>query len=124
MRRMAKITGRSDDMMIVRGVNVFPSQIEELILAMPKLCPMYQLILMREGHLDSLAVRVEARAEVCGSLGDDERKTLARELQHRIKTMVGVSTTVSILRTGEIPATATGKAKRVIDLRNGPKAES
>jgi phenylacetate-CoA ligase len=61
---------------------------------------------------------------VCGSLGDDERKTLARELQHRIKTMVGVSTTVSILRTGEIPATATGKAKRVIDLRNGPKAES
>jgi phenylacetate-CoA ligase len=124
LRRMAKITGRSDDMMIVRGVNVFPSQIEELILAMPKLCPMYQLILMREGHLDSLAVRVEARAEVCGSLGDDERKTLARELQHRIKTMVGVSTTVSILRTGEIPATATGKAKRVIDLRNGPKAES
>jgi phenylacetate-CoA ligase len=124
MRRMAKITGRSDDMMIVRGVNVFPSQIEELILAMPKLCPMYQLTLMREGHLDSLAVRVEARAEVCGSLGDDERKTLARELQHRIKTMVGVSTTVSILRTGEIPTTATGKAKRVIDLRNGPKAES
>lgn len=124
MRRMAKITGRSDDMMIVRGVNVFPSQIEELILAMPKLCPTYQLTLMREGHLDSLAVRVEARAEVCGSLGDDERKTLARELQHRIKTMVGVSTTVSILRTGEIPTSATGKAKRVIDLRNGPMAES
>ena len=63
MRRMAKITGRSDDMMIVRGVNVFPSQIEELILAMPRLSPQYQLTLLRDGHLDSLAVRVEARAE-------------------------------------------------------------
>jgi phenylacetate-CoA ligase len=122
MRRMAKITGRSDDMMIVRGVNVFPSQIEELILAMPSLSPQYQLTLLRDGHLDSLAVRVEARAEVCESLGDDDRAALARELQHRIKTMVGVSTSVSILRTGEIPVSATGKAKRVIDLRNTPKA--
>ena len=122
MRRMAKITGRSDDMMIVRGVNVFPSQIEELILAMPRLSPQYQLTLLRDGHLDSLAVRVEARAEVCESLGDDDRAALARELQHRIKTMVGVSTSVSILRTGEIPVSATGKAKRVIDLRNTPKA--
>ena len=122
MRRMAKITGRSDDMMIVRGVNVFPSQIEELILAMPKLSPQYQLTLLRDGHLDSLAVRVEARAELCESLGDDDRAALARELQHRIKTMVGVSTSVSILRTGEIPVSATGKAKRVIDLRNTPKA--
>jgi phenylacetate-CoA ligase len=122
MRRMAKITGRSDDMMIVRGVNVFPSQIEELILAIPKLSPQYQLTLLRDGHLDSLAVRVEARAELCESLGDGDRTALARELQHRIKTMVGVSTSVSILRTGEIPVTATGKAKRVIDLRNTPKA--
>ncbi|SAL72457.1 phenylacetate-CoA ligase [Caballeronia choica] len=122
MRRMAKITGRSDDMMIVRGVNVFPSQIEELILAMPKLSPQYQLTLLRDGHLDSLAVRVEARAELCESLGDGDRAALARELQHRIKTMVGVSTSVSILRTGEIPVSATGKAKRVIDLRNTPKA--
>jgi phenylacetate-CoA ligase len=122
MRRMAKITGRSDDMMIVRGVNVFPSQIEELILAMPKLSPQYQLTLLRDGHLDSLAVRVEARAELCESLGDGDRGALARELQHRIKTMVGVSTSVSILRTGEIPVSATGKAKRVIDLRNTPKA--
>jgi phenylacetate-CoA ligase len=124
MRRMAKITGRSDDMMIVRGVNVFPSQIEELILAMPKLSPQYQLTLTREGHLDSLGVRVEARAELCSSLGDGDRASLARELQQRIKTMVGISTAVSILRTGEIPATATGKAKRVVDLRNTPKSSS
>ncbi|SAL68344.1 phenylacetate--CoA ligase PaaK [Caballeronia humi] len=124
MRRMAKITGRSDDMMIVRGVNVFPSQIEELILAMPKLSPQYQLTLTREGHLDSLGVRVEARAELCSSLGDGDRTSLARELQQRIKTMVGISTSVSILRTGEIPATATGKAKRVVDLRNTPKSSS
>lgn len=124
MRRMAKITGRSDDMMIVRGVNVFPSQIEELILAMPKLSPQYQLTLTREGHLDSLGVRVEARAELCSSLGDGDRASLARELQQRIKTMVGISTAVSILRTGEIPATATGKAKRVVDLRNAPKSAS
>jgi phenylacetate-CoA ligase len=122
MRRMAKITGRSDDMMIVRGVNVFPSQIEELILAMPKLSPQYQLTLTREGHLDSLGVRVEARAELCSSLGDSDRTSLARELQQRIKTMVGISTSVSILRTGEIPATATGKAKRVVDLRHAPKS--
>jgi phenylacetate-CoA ligase len=121
---MAKITGRSDDMMIVRGVNVFPSQIEELILAMPKLSPQYQLTLMREGHLDSLAVCVEARAELCSSLGDGDRASLARELQQRIKTMVGISTSVSILRTGEIPTTATGKAKRVVDLRNTPKSVS
>jgi len=121
MRRMAKITGRSDDMMIVRGVNVFPSQLEELILAMPKLSAQYQLMLMRDGHLDSLNVCVEARAELCASLGDEERTSLARELQHRIKTMVGVSTAVSILRTGDIPITATGKAKRVVDLRNAQK---
>jgi len=121
MRRMAKITGRSDDMMIVRGVNVFPSQLEELILAMPKLSPKYQLTLMRDGHLDSLNVRVEARAELCASLGDVERTSLARELQHRIKTTVGVSTAVSILRTSDIPITTTGKAKRVIDFRNAQK---
>ena len=111
-------------MMIVRGVNVFPSQIEELILAIPRLSPQYQLTLMRDGHLDSLAVSVEARAEVSASLGEDDRASLARELQHRIKTMVGVTTTVSIVCTGEIPTSATGKAKRVVDLRNGPKVGS
>lgn len=117
MRRMARITGRSDDMMIVRGVNVFPSQIEELILAQPKLSPIYQLTLTREGHMDSLAVRVEARAEVCATLGNDGRSELARTLQHRIKTMIGISTSVFVLDAGEIPQSASGKAKRVVDLR-------
>jgi len=117
MRRLAKITGRSDDMLIIRGVNVFPTQIEELILAMPKLSAQYQLTVNREGHLDSLAVSVEARPEVSHSLGDHDRAALARELQQRIKTMVGVSTTVTVVLAGHIPLTNTGKAKRVVDLR-------
>ena len=117
MRRLAKITGRSDDMLIIRGVNVFPSQIEELILAIPKLSAQYQLTVKRDGHLDSLAVCVEARPEVGESLSDHDRAALARELQHRIKTMVGVSTTVSVALAGHIPVSGTGKAKRVVDLR-------
>jgi phenylacetate-CoA ligase len=104
-------------MLIIRGVNVFPTQIEELILAMPKLSAQYQLTINREGHLDSLAVSVEARAEVGESLSDHDRGALARELQHRIKTMVGVSTTVSVVLAGHIPVTSVGKAKRVVDLR-------
>lgn len=118
MRRLAKITGRSDDMLIIRGVNVFPSQIEELILAMPILSGQYQLKVTRSGHLDSLAVCVEARAEVDTSLGDADRAKLSRELQHQIKTMVGVSTSVSVVHAGEIETTGTGKAKRIVDLRN------
>ncbi|SAK82326.1 phenylacetate-CoA ligase [Caballeronia hypogeia] len=118
MRRMARITGRSDDMMIVRGVNVFPSQIEELILAMPELSAQYQLTLKREGHLDALGVRVEARSELTASLTDEERNWLSKELQRRIKTMVGVTTDVTVLDAGQIPTSSTGKAKRIVDLRN------
>jgi phenylacetate-CoA ligase len=118
MRRLAKITGRSDDMLIIRGVNVFPSQIEELILAIPRLSGQYQLTVSRDGHMDSLAVSVEARAEICASLSEGERQQLAKELQHRVKTIVGVSTGVKVVNAGEIATTATGKAKRVIDLRN------
>lgn len=118
MRRLAKITGRSDDMMIIRGVNVFPSQIEELVLGISRLSGNYQLCITRDGHMDSLSVSVEARAEICDSLIDSERTQLARELQHRVKTMVGVSTTVQVLNAGEIKTTATGKAQRVLDLRH------
>jgi phenylacetate-CoA ligase len=117
MRRLAKITGRSDDMLIIRGVNVFPSQVEELILAIPRLSGQYQLTVSREGHMDSLSVSVEARSEICASLTDSDRQQLARELQHRVKTIVGVTTAINVVNAGAIMTTATGKAKRVVDLR-------
>jgi phenylacetate-CoA ligase len=114
MRRMGKINGRSDDMLIIRGVNVFPSQIEELILKMPQLAPHYQLVVEREGHLDTLAVRGELRDP---SLAQDAVAALAHQLEHHIKTYVGVSTRVTLLGPEGIERTLTGKAKRVIDLR-------
>jgi phenylacetate-CoA ligase len=117
MRRIGKITGRSDDMLIIRGVNVFPTQIEELICRMPKLAPQYQLVVSRDGHLDKLEVRAEMRPEVAGSAAGSEVEALARELEQRIKTNVGVSTKVTLLPPNGIERTLTGKARRVIDLR-------
>ena len=114
MRRMGKITGRSDDMLIIRGVNVFPSQIEELILKMPALAPHYQLVVSRDGHLDKLAVTGELRDP---SQPQDAIAALARELEHNIKTFVGVTTKVTLLPPEGIERTLTGKAKRVIDQR-------
>ncbi|MYM84083.1 phenylacetate--CoA ligase [Duganella sp. FT50W] len=113
MRRIGKITGRSDDMLIIRGVNVFPTQIEELICKMPKLSPQYQLVLTRDGHLDKLEVLTELRPET--SAGDSE--ALVRELEQRIKTNVGVSTKVTLLPPNGIERTLTGKARRVVDQR-------
>ena len=121
MRRMGKITGRSDDMLIIRGVNVFPTQIEELILKQPKLAPQYQLIVTREGHLDKLDVLAELRPEISGRLSEVETDALCRELQHQIKTYVGVSTRVRVMASESIERTLTGKARRVIDKR--PKAQ-
>ena len=115
MRRLAKITGRSDDMLIVRGVNVFPSQIEEIVVALPQLSGQFQITLSRDGHMDRLDLAVELRSEAAASVSESDRAALARELQHRIKTMVGVSSGVTVLAAGGIPATATGKARRVID---------
>ncbi|MES2076224.1 MAG: phenylacetate--CoA ligase PaaK [Pseudomonadota bacterium] len=117
MRRIDKITGRSDDMLIIRGVNVFPSQIEELILKMPKLAPHYQIVVSREGHLDKLDVIGELRADISGRLTDFETDALARELEHHIKTHVGVTTKVRLLAANSIERTLTGKAKRVVDKR-------
>lgn len=113
MRRMAKITGRSDDMMIIRGVNVFPTQIEEIILKLPTLSPHYQIEISRDGNLDNLAVNVEARSN---QVSDAERAAAAKELQHRIKVLVGVSTKIQVKSEGEI-ARSQGKAQRVIDKR-------
>ena len=117
MRRMDKITGRSDDMLIIRGVNVFPTQIEELILKMPQLAPQYQLIVTRDGHLDKLDVVGELRPEITGTLTDNAIDSLARELEHHIKTYVGVTTKVRLLAADSIERTQTGKAKRVLDKR-------
>ena len=114
MRRMGKITGRSDDMLIIRGVNVFPTQIEELILKMPALAPHYQLTVSRDGHLDKLAVTGELRDL---SQSQDAVTALARELEHNIKTFVGVTTSVTLAAPEGIERTLTGKAKRVIDQR-------
>lgn len=114
MRRMGKITGRSDDMLIIRGVNVFPTQIEELILKMPLLAPHYQLVVWRDGHLDKLDVLGELRDN---SLSKDNVEFLCRQLEHQIKTFVGVTTRVSLMAADGIERTNTGKARRVIDKR-------
>ena len=116
MRRIEKISGRSDDMMIVRGVNVFPTQIEELLLRVPGLSGHYQIVLSKDGRLDQLEVQVEAR-----SLSELNRARAhgATELAHAIKAHVGVSAIATVLAPGEIER-STGKARRVIDKR--PKA--
>ena len=112
MRRMAKITGRSDDMMIIRGVNVFPSQIEELILGCPALAPHYQIELTRPDRMDQVRVLVECRPGAC----EEERLVDGKRLAERIKRMIGVTVAVDVRPDGGI-ARSEGKAKRVIDLR-------
>jgi phenylacetate-CoA ligase len=110
MRRMEKITGRSDDMMILRGVNVFPTQIEEQALRVPGLSPHFEIELTREGRLDEMNVRVEAAPGGC------DRAAAGRELQHHIKNVVGVSARVTVCDPGALPRSE-GKAKRVVDKR-------
>ena len=112
MRRMEKITGRTDDMMIIRGVNVFPTQIEELILKIPQLAPHYLCELSREGPLDALTVRVEQRENASAS----DLITYAARLSEDIKSYVGVTAKVIVQTSGSIERSA-GKAQRVVDLR-------
>jgi phenylacetate-CoA ligase len=112
MRRMGKIVGRSDDMLIIRGVNLFPTQIEELVLQQGQLSGHYQLVVSRDGHLDEVLVRCEIQP----AFASPDRAALARELQHRIKTLIGVSTRVDVLSPDGIERSA-GKARRVIDNR-------
>ena len=113
MRRMGKIVGRSDDMLIIRGVNVFPTQIEELVLALPELSGQYQLVVTRAGPLDEMEVRVELLPAHAGA----PAAAIAQQLQHRIKTLIGVSTTVAVGAPSSIERTLVGKARRVIDQR-------
>jgi phenylacetate-CoA ligase len=116
MRRIGKIVGRSDDMLIIRGVNVFPTQIEELILQNDRLSGQYQLVVTRNGHLDHVIVRCEVRPEA-GAAGTADRRELGEWLQHRIKTLVGVSAEVEVGLPDSIERTLVGKARRVIDQR-------
>jgi phenylacetate-CoA ligase len=113
MRRMGKIVGRSDDMLIIRGVNVFPTQVEELVLQVPELSGQYQLVVTRSGRLDELQVLVELQPQHEAA----ERERVAAQLQERIKTLIGVSTTVSVGGPASIERTLVGKARRVIDKR-------
>ena len=116
-RRIGKITGRSDDMLIVRGVNVFPTQIEEQIMRDPRLSGNYQIVLTRDGHLDNVEIRVEIQRELSGKLSRTDTENIARQLQHHIKTIIGISTLVNVMEFDTIPRTLTGKARRVIDQR-------
>ncbi|WP_448953855.1 phenylacetate--CoA ligase PaaK [Labrys neptuniae] len=113
MRRIEKITGRSDDMIILRGVNVFPTQIEEQILKCRGLAPHFQIELSRSGRLDNMTVHVECAMEAAS---EGDRSHAAKELIHHIKSVVGVSTKVEVRDPGAI-ARSEGKAKRVVDNR-------
>ena len=115
MRRIGKITGRSDDMLIIRGVNVFPTQIEELLLRCPELAPHYLIEVTREGNLDQLLVNVEL-APGAANIGNDDRQEVSRTLQHLVKTHVGISIQV-LMHKPETLERSSGKARRVIDKR-------
>jgi phenylacetate-CoA ligase len=114
MRRMEKVTGRTDDMMIVRGVNVFPTQIEEKLLGFTELSGHYQIILTREGRLDQMEILVESKLGVSHDAGQKAGQTLA----FAIKETIGSSAKVTVMAEGEIERSQ-GKARRVVDLRKG-----
>jgi phenylacetate-CoA ligase len=114
MRRMEKVTGRADDMMIVRGVNVYPSQIEELLLTIDGLSPHYQIELSRDGRLDVMTVRVEAHREA--SARPDDRETAGSRLEAAIKGRIGIAASVVVSDPGTVERSS-GKAKRVVDRR-------
>ena len=115
-RRIGKIVGRSDDMMIIRGVNVFPTQVEEIVLAHAQLSGLYQLHVSREGLLDQVEVHCELLSGH-GAVSGSEREAIAQWVQHRVKTLVGISTRVCVFDPNSIERTQTGKARRVVDKR-------
>jgi phenylacetate-CoA ligase len=117
MRRMGKIVGRSDDMLIIRGVNMFPTQLEEIVLAQGQLAGQYQIVVTRDGPLD----QIELRCERLPGVTDMNVPEVAHWLQHRIKTMVGINARVVIGEPDSIERTLVGKARRVVDKR--PKTQ-
>jgi phenylacetate-CoA ligase len=115
MRRIDKITGRSDDMLIIRGVNVFPTQIEEQVLKVRQLCECYEIHLYRNGNLDSVEVHVELKNEH-QQLGDKQQKAICDELSRHIKTYIGISSRI-VLRPAFSLKRSEGKASHVMDNR-------
>jgi phenylacetate-CoA ligase len=116
MRRIERITGRSDDMLIIRGVNVFPSSIEAVLAQEGRLAPHYLLELRRPGSLDELDVVVETRAALAGKLSGSDMAELERHAEHLIKSLIGITTKVRVVESGTLERSQ-GKAKRVLDLR-------
>ena len=113
--RILRVTGRNDDMLIIRGVNVYPSQVEAVLVGRPKIEPHYQLVIQREGIMDTMTVEVEAKAGV----PVEDYPAIAKDVEHHIKSRVGVTARTVVLSPGEVPRSQ-GKAVRVRDLR--PKA--
>jgi phenylacetate-CoA ligase len=114
--RLLRVSGRSDDMLIVRGVNVFPSQIEAVLVGRSHLAPHYQLVIDRRGSLDHVALEVEASTD----LTSDQYTALSRDVAHHVKSLIGISVDVTVLKPGAVPRSQ-GKAVRVRDLR--PKGD-
>jgi phenylacetate-CoA ligase len=115
--RMARVTGRSDDMLIIRGVNVFPSQIEFAVMCFSELATQYLIVLDRPGALDTFVVKVEL-SEQAAKNPQTDKNALKNDIQKRIHIVTGISADVEIVKLGELPRTE-GKAKRVLDLRKG-----
>ncbi len=115
MRRIAKITGRSDDMLIIRGVNVFPSQIEEIVCGIEGLSPHYLIHLEKDNHLDRITIEVELRDLEAAV----RRDALAHQVAHQAKSLIGISATVAVRDPFTLPRVDVGKARRVVDHRHG-----
>jgi phenylacetate-CoA ligase len=114
--RIRRITGRNDDMLIIRGVNVYPSQVEAVLVGLPDVAPHYQLVVERKGAMDQLTVEVEIAPGLAAS---GAYSAVAERVQHHIKSMIGVTTEVVMKKPGEIPRSQ-GKAVRVRDMRPKP----
>ena len=115
--RMMRIRGRSDDMMIIRGVNVFPSQIEYVVMGFPELAPQYQIIVDRPETMDIFTIKAELTEGISGKT-DEELDQLRRRIAHKVQNVTGLTPILELVDSGELPRTE-GKAKRVIDLRSG-----
>ena len=115
--RIRRITGRNDDMLIIRGVNVYPSQVEAVLIGLPDIAPHYQLVVERKGAMDNLTVEVEIAPAFSGNA--NAYSVVAERIRHHIKSMIGVSTEVAVKQPGDIPRSQ-GKAVRVRDLRPKP----
>jgi phenylacetate-CoA ligase len=113
--RIMRVTGRNDDMLIIRGVNVYPSQVEAVLVGLPGLAPHYQIVLTRDGALDAMTVEVEPET----GMAEAERAAKAKEIAHHIKSMIGVTCSVAVKSPGDIPRSQ-GKAVRIRDLRKQP----